>query len=379
MEINIYGTGINAFQFILLNKNNLSIKYVITNDKEERTEFLGIPTVKLSLAKEIMVNGYTLIASSETAYWQIKNKIEALYDLVEFENFEYFQTYKKELCIIYGNCHTGPIKNALKKNKRFSSVYGFYPFPEIWQIKADNDDIEKYLTSAFQKCQLFFHQGIRRENIYGEKYSSENLTSKLSLSCSKITIPNVHGLPTFMFPQTKGTGNGILYERRGYFTFRDDFIDENYKTLSINEISECICKDADIFDKNCIREKEQLFYEKIKERQKEWDIKPYEFFEKNMKDIQLFFDPNHPTSAFLEYVSNEILDKLGLDANNHEIWERITLLDTYEIPTYYSVANALDLKWNKVELRKTGMKLSENYMDVCEYVRQYIAWNYFQK
>lgn len=178
MSINVYGTGNNALHFILMNKNKFSIKYVIANDAEERTEFLGIPVIKLGLAREIMKNTYTVIASSETAYWEIKDKIEAMYDLVEFENFEYFQTYKKELCIIYGNCHTGPIKIALNKNKEFSSVYGFYPFPEIQYMKANKEGIKKYMTFALPKCRLFLHQGIQRENIYGEEYSSENLMVK---------------------------------------------------------------------------------------------------------------------------------------------------------------------------------------------------------
>lgn len=378
MSISVYGTGKNAFHFILSNKNSLSIKYVISNDAEERATFLGIPVVKLSMAEKIMKNGYTVIASSEGAYWEIKQKIETLYDLAEFENFEYFETYKKELCIIYGNCHIGPIKASLKKNKEFSKLYGFYPFPEIWQISADNNGIEKYLTDAFQKCRLFIHQGIRRENIYGEEYSSEHLLSKLSADCTKITIPNVHSLPTFMFPQTRGTHNGKVYEGKGYFAFRDDFIDQNYKILSVKEISESICKDADIFDGNLIRDEYQMFCYKISERQKEWDIKPYNFLEENMQDIQLFFDPNYPTTAFLEYVSNELLHRLGMNENKHELWERINQLDAYEMPTYYSVANALGLKWKKEELRKTGCKLNDRCMDIVEYVTQYIAWNYYE-
>ena len=230
-SINVYGTGDNALEFIITNKNNYIVKNVICNDMDNMETFAGIPVVKCSEAKEIFEVRYTIIASSESKYWDIKEKLERMFNLIEYEHFEYYETYQKKIAIIYGNCHVTPVKCALKKNRWFSAQYGFYPIPEIWRISMQEEGIDRYFSRAFDKCALFIHQSIWNKNIYGLKYSSEYLIKKLKAECKIISMPNVYRAPRFLFPQMSSYDGIVLHEGRNYFPFRDDFIDSYYKSV----------------------------------------------------------------------------------------------------------------------------------------------------
>lgn len=119
------------------------------------------------------------------------------------------------------------------------------------------------------------------------------------------------------------------------------------------------------------------FLEKLKEREFEWDIKPSEFIVENIQKQQLFFDPVHPTNSFLAYVAMEVCRLLNIDIMGIEARERMSL-DSYEIPIYSSVHKALEFKYPPAAFirRYNGQKLRDVNMDLKEYVRQYIIWNF---
>lgn len=176
-KINVYGTGENAVKYILMNKD-LNIESFIEGKKEIRrfmSRAVGnIPVFMLEEAGDILRKNYTVVASSENAYWEIKRKLEEQ-GLVEFENFEYFATYRKKVAIIYGNRHTVPIKQALCLSHEFDSQYGFYPIKQIQNIKCSEYCIDNLESKAYGKCELFIHQCIWERNVYGKEYASDNL------------------------------------------------------------------------------------------------------------------------------------------------------------------------------------------------------------
>lgn len=377
-RINIYGTGVNAMKFILTNRN-IKVASIIEG-KRNVTNFMkgvigDIPVVQFENAKCMLKKHYTIVASSENIYWDIKNKLEIEYQLIEFEDFEYWETFCKKVVVIYGNCHTSAIKAALKTSSIFNHLYGFYPLKPIQEIKSDGGNGLK--TNVFRKCNLFIHQCIRKENIYGEEYASSNFVRLLHKDCTVIGIPNLYRLPKFMFPQIPDDNNYIEWESYNFFPFKDKYIDKNYTNLSVKKIEDMI-NDSKLINPAGIIEKQEIFWEKVKKRETEWDIKILDFLRNKIYDQLLFYDPNHPTNTVIEYIANSILKLLNI---NEHIFNTDYLLplDNLQIPIYKSVSSALKLNYEIKYLRNySSSKLCNNKMDIAEYVKQYIMWNYPQ-
>lgn len=139
-EINVYGTGENAVKFVLLNQDIKIVSFI--EGKTQKKVFMEklflstVPVVPLENAENVLRKRYTIIASSENAYWEIKEILEKQYGLIEFENFEYWETFRREMVLIYGNCHTVSVKQILKLSKTFNNKYGFYPLKPVQEIKA---------------------------------------------------------------------------------------------------------------------------------------------------------------------------------------------------------------------------------------------------
>ena len=125
-----------------------------------------------------------------------------------------------------------------------------------------------------------------------------------------------------------------------------------------------------------IRSNYEMFIEKVKSREKEWDISISNYLIKEMPNSQLFYDPNHPTEKVIGYIVDNILNKLGFNSMKNYISD---CMDSSELPIYQSVNVALKLNWKKSIIRKySKFKLNNNIMDVYEYVSQYIKWNYYR-
>lgn len=375
-KINIYGTGVNAMKFILTNRN-IKVASIIEGKRNVAYFMKGIigeiPVIRIEDAEDVLRKHYTIVASSENIYWDIKKKLELEYQLIEFENFEYWETFCKKVVIIYGNCHTSAIKAALKTSSIFNQIYGFYPLKPIQEIKSEGGN--GFKTRAFQKCSLFIHQCIRQENIYGAEYASSNFLRLLHKNCMVIGIPNLYRLPKFMFPQIPDTNNYIEWESYNYFPFRDKYIDGNYSSIPIEKINDMI-NDDKLINPTSIIENQEKFFEKVKKRESEWDIKILDFLRNKISDQLLFYDPNHPTNVIIEYIANGILKLLSLDEYIFKT-DYLLQLDNYQIPIYKSVRNALKLNYKTEYLRNySNNRLCNNRMDIKEYIRQYIMWNY---
>lgn len=377
-KINVYGTGVNAVNFVLSNKD-IEIAAFIEGKKKDKIFFMHgmfdreVPVVLMEDAKEVLLNHYTVIATSVNSYWEIKRRLEKEYSLVEYENFEYFETYRKKIAIIYGNCHAASVKEALCHSRKFNSIYGFYPLKPIQEIKADGG----VDTQVFERCDLFIHQCIRKENAYGVSYASDNYLRKLSLKCKVIGIPNLYGIPKFLFPQTS-LEKPIIWEENNYFPVRDCYIDTNYSKMSQKELYDML-SDENLICAADIRTDYESFYEKVVMREKEWDVKIVDFLKKQMPERKLFYDLTHPTREVIAYITQRVLRILNMDDFNLEV-DSISPLDKWEIPVYKAVTSALGFCWNTGNIRKFSMcRLNTNQMDLEEYIKQYIAWNFTGK
>lgn len=276
----------------------------------------------------------------------------------------------KKIAIIYGNCHTMVISEMLKKSDGFNNKYALYEISPIQSIT----DIAYFTHPVFHETDLFIHQSIRQENRYGPEFASSHIIKLLKKTCTIIAIPNLYHLPMCFFPQYYDKSE---YKLHGETVFlRDSIIDNHYK----DKISAIVEKytDEQYFKNECIQENFLHFLEKVREREKDWDIKVLDFIINNYRDHQLFYDPNHPTNFLLQYVTNEILKLLKVIPIKEEI--NCMLLDSFEMPICESVNFALDLRFKtKKEIRKSGKKIVKSKMDLEQYIKQYKAMTWSDK
>ena len=365
-EVNLYGTGENAVRFVLSNRN-VVIKYVFDGKKVNDSDFFGHKVFSIEEALPHLRERYTLVAASDYAYWEIKKRLKSEFGLIEFVDFELAYTFGKKICLIYGNCHTGPVKLNLLQSKKFNLDYAVYPIPEIWEKEVWN----KFdYSEAFSKCMLFIHQSVRSQNAYGNDYSSESKMKLLPNGCRIISMPNVFGMPKFMFPQIDGlniTWGGVAFS---YF-YRDKLIEEMVE-YSIDDIINAY-RDANYIPKGIINEMFDEFQAKLKYREDEWDIKVYQFIMRNIFHVQLFYEPFHPTSVFFKYICEEINKILELDDISSYAWLR--QLDAKEVFILDCVKANLGLNYNISTIRNHyGKKLIETEMTLRSYIEQYLMW-----
>lgn len=372
VKILIYGTGFNAIKFVMQNGIDKILCFV--EEKKDIVEFFQKPVLRLEFALSKYKGNKIVIASSGTVYFEIKEQLEKK-GLKEFEDFIYWEIYQKKIALIYGNCHTVPIKEALVFSKKFNSLYGFYPLKQIQIMKKEATD--DYDLPVFSRCDLLLHQSIRKDNIYGEEYASSNILSKAKASCKIIAIPNLYGLPKCFFPQVYSAPT-ICWEGENIFPFRDRYIDQLYsENIGLNDITKKL-ESVSLISRSEICWGWESFIEKVRLREKEWDIMMTDFLIDNYKDKQLFFNPNHPTNDVIRFITKKILRILQVNEKiDDEAYQALHSLDGYEIPIYNSVKSALSLQFDNKYLRKYDKRrLSGKLMDLEVYVTEYVMWNF---
>lgn len=367
-DIIVYGVGINAVKFVY-QYGLFQIKYFIEEKRSIKT-FCGKKVIKLKEALEERIHEKIVVASSENVYWEIKQNLEC-FGMNEFRDFVYWECYQKRVAIIYGNCHTEPIKQALKQQKEFSDVYGFYPIEPIQELYRKGEIIVSY--KVLKCCDLFIHQAIRKNNGYGENYASENVINHLNKECKIISIPNLHRMRS-LYPQWYDS-IAIIQGGINMFPFRDKYIDELYHNGRAADDIVSKIMDPDFLDPFMVKDMWNCFMDKVITREKEWDVKVSRFIEDNYRTRKLFYDQNHPTNIIIGFIVEKILELLGL-CLSYKNFENLQSLDSFEIPVYASVKKVLELQWNQEFFRERSMRsLFNRQMDLTEYVRQYISWN----
>lgn len=371
-QICVWGTGKNAINFSFTTDDDI-VAYIDNKPISETFELNGLQILTPDCASLLIQNYYTVVATSETVYHEIKVQLESI-GKKEFEDFCYFKVYKKKMAIIYGNCHIIPLKEALLYSEEFNNDYGIYPL-DLIQVLAASGNIQEY-SKAFEYCDLFIHQCIRVDNKYGYNYSSEFLMNKVKKNCIILSIPNLYGMPKFYFPQIYADINNCKTNNHQLYSFRDKYIDEMFQEgKSIDYMIQKIMYD-EFEDRAQIISRYDIFLQKLHQREDNLDIKISKWIYQSIEDYQLFYDYNHPTSIVFGYITKQILMCLGYK-DIYIDYERLTMLDNYEVPVYGQVMNDFNMKWSNSYLRKfTKNSLTNTPITLREYVNQYIVWNY---
>lgn len=370
MKIYVWGTGINAINFVAKCKEEI-VAFIDNYKTDNFMEPWHIEIIKFD--KFWKEKHKIVVATSENVYHDIRCQLMGA-GLREFKDFWYHEVWDKKVAIVYGNCHTLPIKESLRSNADFSSQYGLYPMRMIHEIVTEpKDDFNEIL---FKNCDLFIHQSIREDNKYGFSYSSQALIIKLNCSSKIISIPNLYGLPSYYFPQTDESLAYKVIKGRYYFPFRDRFIEKMAERgCSVQYIKRAIEQEEFISQDELI-EGYNIFLEKVKKRERDWDVKILNILVANHESTQLYYDVNHPTNYIFRYITQRILEKLNCSCSLGE-YDLVTLLDTYEIPVYGQVREAFRMNWSNENIlmrRYSKYTLSNKPISLEEYVQQYLWW-----
>ena len=374
----LWGTGLDAAKFLYhCSEISYRIEYVVEENPAVEA-FHGYAVYKAE--KNRWDGKYIIIASKK--YTEIRDILEEN-GMQEFQDFIYYEWLYKKIVWLHGNCHMNILKEFLISSYEFREKYSIYPALLIQEYPKNNRHIS---DAIIDNCDVWIHQDIQASNNFGYEFCDEYLRRRITKKnpdILEIVFPNLFSLGRCYFPQNDITliGNkAYIFENESIDNANDtngvfphtDFIINQYiyeESFDINKIIDK-CLHADIIDESKIMAYSSNCIEKIKDREKNWDIKVSDYIEKNYKKKKLFYDPGHPTNDLMEYMAKCILKIMHIDdkdicCNNS--------MDTHELPIYPFVASALELEWKEKMIRKKGKKLCGK-MDIEEYIREYIWW-----
>ncbi len=344
-EVIIFGAGLTGEKFICKNYENLKISCFWDNTKSG--EFLGYPVKKPNSG----LNCFIIVTS--LYYFNIRQQLQNL-GYREFEDFIPYQIFRKKIAVAYGNCHMDAIKSYMECHREFSAEYGFYPFPSIQNLKDFKCDYADILTH----CDLLLHQSVRKDNVFGEKYSSKAILRNVKKGCVVIACPNLYGMPKYLFPQLDKKYDWKIGTEALFF------IDSNIvswigKGKNLSEIKTYMNKGG-VYSKRDIIDMWDHFLLKMEEREKEWNVKIADYIIENQKTRKIFCDINHITSETAHIIADRTLLYMGY--KEQYICE-LPILDDLETFIYEDVREAMDIKFEEQFIRKYKKQYK---LDTCE-------------
>ncbi len=403
-KIAIWGTGLYAKKFYLLEYKNYDIVCFYDNDsKMWNKELYGIPVRKWDDNREIKV----VIASS---YWQeiltqlqnygLRLLNDAIpYQFIHCKSLEYrmLQTISdrvgflsllrqlkghRKLAVIHGNCQVSILRELLLLFPSFSKEYFFIEIPAVFEYNASEEkrnlwDILLAHDEFWGQIDLFLCQKVNSSNRFCPALASGHLIKKLSPDCQVVMILNIYF--DGYFPQQIRTKNSIMKEihQSGLFPYGDVFIDELIKKgLSDKDILDLIQDESFITPEFAEMTANQSLTE-LKDREKEVDVQISDYIESGYKKKQLFYSPNHPANTVLIEYAGRIIRYLGL--TDCEITEDIAYIEAgclkgQDTPVYPSVIKALNMK-KYDQLYYPNRYLESNLLvDFEEYAKNYIHY-----
>lgn len=375
-DIIIWGTGAVArrFYYNIMQEKAVRVRYFV--DNAPVTSFYGHEVYRPTREN---CSKYLVVVASDVYYEKIAIQMTG-YGLKELRDFIPYEALGKEVVLVHGNCHVFVMKEYLKTSKTFLEKFYLYPLPLI------QDNKKKYIKDdLLENCDIFIYQDIRKDNQFDERLSADYLSPKIHKR--RICIPNVFGMGTFLYPQAEppqgsesdgwnnyvGEGSPI-----GICNYRDENIDRQWR-----EGERCIDKiaahlEGQVYDQEYIRQNAETCFEKMRKRERFWDVKITDYIEQGYKEKQMFYEPAHPCNHVLRKISEGILEILGINGN--EISEVEAHLAYQEMPTYQCVKEALGLNYETKHIRHRGAweqsKLTPKDMDLTEYCREYCYWCY---
>lgn len=369
MSIVVWGEGRELENFIFEKETSLlgtQIEYIVSDrDYYFTRRYNRMLESTFLVKKDFLFNSKIIIAASDKEYRSKKRKLESL-GYREFDDFIGYRWYGKKLCVINANCYMYFIKRYLNDNSEFRQVYGIYPNPPI----HDNSDgcID---DNVLRHTDLFIHQNIRPDNIFGSKFADEYTLNRLKPGCRVISIPNFVGMLDGFYP----TVSKKTFENANGETmfFSDWLIDEAYDKYG-NNIDNIMYYVASYnFDQTEVLNRFNAMVNKWLEREKNWDLKITDFILENFQTKYLFEDATHPADLLQNEICRRLAALIGVaDVNHEKIYQMGCCMELFMWP---QIKNILGIKWrkDKIRINTTDFCYHDNQpITIRQYIQEYL-------
>jgi len=298
----LYGVGVEAEKFLCA---NLSIyeEIAFCIDANRTGSFHGIPIYSFDAAP--LSSDYKILV---TPRWDVYTEIRTFLEskgLQEFSDFIWSGYFKKKFVVVNANCHGIWIRDYLNSSAYFKEKYCFAPVPPIYENK--NGKIPEILL---HNCDIYIHQDIQASNSFSYYLSDEYVIPQLKAECKIITIPNLVGFGTWLYPM-----QGKLYFIPNTFisTVYENFILEEAYSTGLRRISDIESYYMNYkYDPNMLTSLFEKSINKIRDRELHWDIKISDYILKNYKNSLLFIDRDHPYIPLVTFFCSAVAKLLNI-------------------------------------------------------------------
>ncbi|MBN0989321.1 WcbI family polysaccharide biosynthesis putative acetyltransferase [Amphritea pacifica] len=239
---------------------------------------------------------------------------------------------------VYANCQSKALARTLLENEEFRSKYEYVPIRAV-QSLSEKDVNE--VISVVRSIDLFIHQPVQQGR-RPKELTSEFLLSQLHESAMSYSFPSLYFDGYFPHLQTFNGYVSVLNLVHDYFIaylcasgFSES---ETFDILNLESLyPESLSVDF---------LKKSISNLKAKEQKFSIDIRVSDFIEQNYKAEKLFNQFNHPKRSIFKYVSECVLERIGvlssfIDENGP------SHLDAIVTPVYKSTYKNLGLSFSE--------------------------------
>lgn len=367
-KIVLFGTGLQAEKFVFEYGNLFEIQYVLDWEPTKK-KFLN--QFEVYTPNNENCSKYFIIVAGDYYYSRTAPYLNKL-GKKEFVDFLWYEWEGKKMVVLNANCYGSQIKKYLMQSQQFCENFYFYPVPQIFENKNHSISV-----SVMQRCDVFLHQDIRKNNKFGYKLSDDYLLPFLKEGALNITIPNLVGFGLAFYPQNipeNPRSRSYPNTSGGLFPFADIVIDDLCREgKTVADIVDR-CRNGKRFSKCELEEKLNKKFEQYKLREEKWDIKILDYIMDWHRNVKVFYDGSHPANFIIRKICEDILFKLGISEKLNLEGNGLNMLET---PIYPETKDALQLSYgefNDVIRKGSSFKLTKKDMDMQEYIEEYVFW-----
>lgn len=246
-------------------------------------------------------------------------------------------------CLVYGNCQAIALKGFLSRNPAFAQSYELLDCKPVHLLtRADLPS----LAALLSEVDLLIHQPIS-DNYRGiPQLSSRYLRSQLKPEALAISFSVAYFSgynPEMVSPKV----NGVTLSEP--FNYHDINLMGLY--LEGKTVSETLSliRREDFYSLAQAEQSLAQTFTNLEQRERLLDIRLAPFIRRYFKQMRLFYTFNHPSSAVLAHIANQVFEALELGANFFDLFSQAEILDRSYFPIYPALQRLLKLEFESPE------------------------------
>lgn len=388
-EIVLFGAGAFAKNFYRDFKDELPIRYCISNDDEQNVFCMdGREICPVYRVEKAVRDEHRFIILCAQKHEEMEKQLSAygLQHGIDYMDSGLFRTLasNKKIAVFYGVCYMRALHHCLVESPFFTDIYDSY----YWL---------GYRTRSVVEQEIFrFLLGMADLYVCHEAMTTENLVyfTLLKQDCRTIRIPLVlfNGYHPKSGERIREDNIYSIVSSNTYFgpfITPDDVVNccirENRKLPEILKL----VSDVDYYGKDFLERNYRREIRKIEVAEASADIQISDYLLENHGKKRLFLNEKHISNCVIVELAERVLEALELDRKlpEEELCKR-RLLYTTEVPVYPSVIEKLSLniygtnpKYRMFtfgrEIDVTFEEYIERYYDYCTMMKMCMEEGYF--